>query len=88
MTNYEQAWGAINKQWQSIDYRGSHLLNMLTVFAWAAMVGFFLFALLSMATRSNAAVIAMLVSVAVWMACGIAVIRIRRSARRLVTLIK
>lgn len=86
MTNYQNVWGPVQKKWSRIDYRDSHILTVLTVCAWIAMISFFVFAGFSALTRSNAAAIAMLISLGVWLACGISVIRIRRGRRKFLTI--
>jgi hypothetical protein len=78
MTDYQNVWGSVHKEWSKIGYHDSHLLTTLTVGAWAGMLSFFVFAAFSVLTRSDVAAVAMLLSLAVWLACGISVIRIRR----------
>ena len=82
MTDYQHVWGPVQKKWSRIDYRDSHILTMLTVFAWMGMISFFVFAAFSLFATSDAAVIGMLLSLGAWLACGISVIRIRRRRRK------
>jgi hypothetical protein len=81
-TNYQNVWGPVQKRWSPIDYRQSHILTVMTVWAWIGMITFFVAAGLSLLTRSDAATITMLISLGVWLACGISVIRIRRGRRK------
>jgi hypothetical protein len=82
MTNYQNVWGSAQKKWSRIDYRDSHLLTALTVWAWVGMISFFVCASFSVLAGSNAAAVAMLVSLGLWLGCGISVIRIRRGRRK------
>lgn len=84
MTNYENVWGNTVHQWRPIDYKGTYILNILIVSAWVGMVVFFLSSLFLLVTQSDASLYFMLVSLIVWLGCGIAAIRIRRVRRKFI----
>jgi hypothetical protein len=86
MTDYQHVWGPVRSRWSLIDYRASQLLNLLTVWAWIGMISFFISVAIVLVARSNAANIAMLISLALWIGCGISVIRIRRARRKFLTI--
>jgi hypothetical protein len=82
MTDYQHVWGQAEKKWSPIDFRGSQILTILTVCAWAGMVLFFVCGAFSLLTRTDGATIAMLFALALWLCAGISAIRIRRGRRR------
>ena len=82
MTDYHQMWGPVQNQWQTVSYRGNEILNVLIIGAWSGLILFFIFGALTLLTQADSALIAMLFSLGVWLACGIAAIRIRRGRKR------
>lgn len=87
-TNYSFAWGETPKEWRMVSFGERHHLNVLLVFAWTGMVSVFLSLAFVFVTREDIWVAAMIFSMVVWAACGIAAIRIRRSKRKMVLLTK
>ena len=88
MTNYENVWSSAQKDWCSIDYRGTYILKILTVFAWVGMVGAFISLLFVFVDKSDLSAAFLFGFMSLWLACGIAVIRIRRTKRRVVTIVE
>jgi len=82
MTNYHDIWGPAQRRWSRVDIRGDNTLTILTVCAWIGMILFFVFLAFLLLTKSDAATITMWLTLAVWLACGISAIRIRRKRRR------
>jgi len=78
-TNYEYVWGNTPKDWRAISFGEKHFINVLTVFAWVGMVGTFVSILFLLVTTANAWAIGMIFFMFLWLACGLAAIRIRRS---------
>jgi hypothetical protein len=86
MTDYnqiERMWGGV--QWKPVRLQDKYLSIVLTVLAWAGMISFFVFGVLSLASRSHAATLLMLGSLILWVTTGIMAIRIRRAERKLIT---
>jgi hypothetical protein len=88
MTNYENVWSSAQNDWSSIDYKGRRTLNILTVFAWVGMIGSLISILFVIIVQNTLAVGFMFLFLTLWLGCGLAVIRIRRRMRRIVTLEK
>lgn len=86
MTDYQYVWGPVQKQWKLIDYRASHLYFTLMVSAWMGMIGFFIFGGFVILTKADSAVIAMLISLAVWLGSGIAILKIRHGRSKFLTI--
>ena len=86
MTNYQYVWGSAQKEWHTVSFGEKHILNVLTVFAWVGMTGVFFSLAFLFVTGSDGWAAAMIFFMAVWIACGIAAIRIRRSKRKMVLL--
>jgi hypothetical protein len=82
MTDYHDVWGGTAKSWCKIDPRDNSILAILTVVAWMGMIAFFVFGGFSLLTNSDVGLMLMLFSLAVWLACGISAIRIRRRRRK------
>jgi hypothetical protein len=88
MTSYDSVWGNADDKWTPIDFHDCHILNILLVCSWVALVAFSFFAIFTLITSSDVAALLLLASGAVWMTCGIAYIRIRRSRRKLLKVIQ
>jgi hypothetical protein len=82
MTDYQSIWGGTKNRWLGIEYRGNEILSAFVVGAWTGMILFFIFVLLTLITQANAAIIAMLFFLGLWLGCGIAAIRILRRRRK------
>ena len=86
MTNYDQVWGDTKKAWRTVE-RDHQLATAMRVGAWVGMVMFFVsgaFALL----RAEWAIFSLLISVSVWLGCGIVAIRLRRDRRKFLKIVK
>ena len=83
-TDYEHIWGASRKEWCSVDFKEKQVSSALLVLTWMGMLSFFVFAIFSMVTRSDWAAVLMIASLLIWVGCGIAIIRIRRTHRKMV----
>jgi hypothetical protein len=82
MTDYQGIWGEADSQWFRIDSHRNDVLTMLTVGSWMGMVLFFVFGTLALITQSDITIIVMLLSLALWIGCGIAAIRIIRGRKK------
>ena len=85
MTDYHHFWGNAQKAWKTIDFKDSRIVNVLLVWAWIGMISFIVFGAFSALTKSNTAAILMILSMFVWLGCGISVVRIKRSRRKYLT---
>jgi hypothetical protein len=88
MTDYNHVWGPALKEWNRVDVQGEYILTILTVCAWMGMIAFFVSLLFIFITKSDAATITMLMTLAVWLTSGISAIRIRRKRRRVIRVLK
>lgn len=84
MTNYDSYWGGTQKNWSRVSFQEKHFLNALVVFTWVGMVGVFVTLAFLFVTKANLWAGWMIFFMVLWLACGIAAIRIRRSKRKLV----
>jgi uncharacterized Tic20 family protein len=85
MSDYHDIWGSAQKDWKAIDFRAKHALNVLTVVAWIAMVAFFFSVLfVILVPASHIAPALMILFLLTWIAAGVAVIRIRRTTKKMV----
>ena len=82
MTNYENIWGNTPKDWCPIDVKEKQLLSAFTALAWVGMIVFLICCALTIETKEEIWSAAALISLFVWLAFGIAAIRIVRSRRR------
>jgi hypothetical protein len=82
MTDYQHIWGRAQKNWRVIDFKDKYVMNILLVWTWVSMIGFFVFAVFSIISRSNTASILMIASLLIWIGCGISIIRIKRAKRK------
>lgn len=81
MTNYGSIWEKADNNWTPIDFKDCHILNILLVSSWVALISFSLFAVFTLLTGSDVAALFMLAAAFCWLACSIAYIRIRRARR-------
>lgn len=80
--DYDSVWGKAERNWKPIDFRRSRLCTALLVFSWIGMVASFVFGVFAMIPRSSDLASILLVAfMLVWIACGIAYIRIRKTMR-------
>ena len=82
MSVYESVWGKAEKNWKPVDFRKTQLCIALLVFSWMGMVASFVFGIFAMIYRSDLPSLLLIASMVVWLACGIAYIRIRRNMRK------
>jgi hypothetical protein len=85
MTDYEHIWGNASKQWCNINFKEKQISSALLALAWIGMISFFIFAAFTILTKSDVAAILMIASILVWLAGGIAIVRMRRTQKKLVT---
>lgn len=83
MNNYGSVWGKADNNWTRIDFHDCHILNVILVCSWMCLISFSFFAVFTLLTGSEVAALFMLASALVWLGCGLAYIRIRRSRRNL-----
>lgn len=88
MTDYGQIWGKAPKDWCNINFREKQISSALLVAAWMGMIAFVIFGIFSMVTRSDWAAILMIASILTWVGSGIAIVRVRRTQRKLLMLRK
>jgi hypothetical protein len=88
MTDYQHVWEYAQKGWNIIDLKAKQLASVMLVFAWIGMVGALVFGVLTLLSRTDLNSSLMLGFLLLWMGCGIAFIRIRRTQKKLLILPK
>jgi hypothetical protein len=88
MTNWENVWEGVDKNWKPLDFHDKHILNGLAVASWISMLAFLFFALFTAVTRSDEAALLMIAFLFAWLWSGITYIRIRRAKRKFIRLIE
>ena len=84
MQNYQDIWGGSNT-WRTVSLQDKYLSSVLIVLAWMGMICFFVFGLFALLTKSDLAAILMIAALLTWVTSGIAVIRLKRTKRKVVT---
>jgi hypothetical protein len=88
MTNFDQVWGKSPANcWREVEHSKTYLLAVLPVVAWIGMIGFVFFGALAMLGDIRFASLVSGIFMLIWLAAGIAYIRIRRTQRKLLTVI-
>ena len=82
MIDYQQISGRVHNRGAESEYRRNNILDILLVCAWGGMIFFFVFGLFTLIAQSDSAIMAMLLSLGLWLTCGIVAIRIRQGRRK------
>jgi len=75
------------ESWKPVEFPDSHSMQILTIISWVAMASFLFFAVFTVLDNSDLPALLMILSLFVWVGCGIAYIRIKRSRRKMIKVI-
>jgi hypothetical protein len=88
MTNWEAAWASETKNWQTVKLPHSHSLYVLSAVAWVSVAAFVFFAAFTVLANSDVASLFMIASLFVWLASGVAYIKIKRARKNAIKVIQ